>query len=427
MKYDESVVFFIRRFNDVDHIAPIAYKMAELTHYKIIILSNNQSLDLKSDERLNFLINEYGVIIDYSYLFFADTFFQKIIAYIACYKNFLDNNNELITFVKKYFFRFISSFISENFLKRVFNTTILANKIKEFNILVAIFDWVKPYQHITGNLQSSLKLNGIPTISVPHGLNLAVNELLTNRAIEQGKYTSYKFWEKFDDLIVQFESFKKILSKTGFDESKISVIGSSRYCPEWREVYRKILMDKHAGVFKSNDKLKIAFMEYPYNYRINQQESVQSILTISKLDYVELIVKPHTRSNRLYDKNLLLSGSIEYDIPSFAICEQADIVIGTTSSILLDPLLNGKVFIYPKYFHENTMKFEEHGACWTVNSEKELIQAIDLAWRDREYRPYSKKNIDSLCKEVVLGGKVNRDVLSDYVDFIVKRINKNKS
>ena len=73
------------------------------------------------------------------------------------------------------------------------------------------------------------------------------------------------------------------------------------------------------------------------------------------------------------------------------------------------------------------MKFEEHGACWTVNSEKELIQAIDLAWRDREYRPYSKKNIDSLCKEVVLGGKVNRDVLSDYVDFIVKRINKNKS
>ena len=68
------------------------------------------------------------------------------------------------------------------------------------------------------------------------------------------------------------------------------------------------------------------------------------------------------------------------------------------------------------------MRFEQLGACWCVNSYDELQKAIESVWKDRDYKPYDNKNIEALETEVILGGKKDRNVLNDYVDFINSKI-----
>jgi hypothetical protein len=423
-KPQNVIIFFIRRFNDIDHIVPIVYEMARTNKNRLIILSNNQYLDIKNDFRLKFLYSEWGVEIDYSYRFFASTFTQRLIASAICDRGYLNKGSIGGRLIKNTFGRLISHYISEDLLKNIFTPKTIA-KVMEYNrISITIFDHAKPEQHITGKLLQATKLLGIQSISVPHGLNLVMDKFLTDRQVKEE--IAYDYDHKlgqFDYVVAQFEFFKKRIVETGFEESKITILGSTRYCPEWRKVYLKIApTSRDIEVFKHKDKLKVVFMEYSYNYRIQRKTSLESILNISKLDFVELIVKPHTRSNRLYADVLGEAGSIAYDIPSVLLCQEADVVIGTTSSILLEPLLLGKVLIYPKYFHENTMRFEQLGACWCVNSYDELQKAIESVWKDRDYKPYDNKNIEALETEVILGGKKDRNVLNDYVDFINSKI-----
>jgi hypothetical protein len=72
-----------------------------------------------------------------------------------------------------------------------------------------------------------------------------------------------------------------------------------------------------------------------------------------------------------------------------------------------------------KYLHENTTRYEELGACWTINGEDELKEAM-LALRDDRTRvPYREADAQRFLAEIVCGGQAPRDVLKDYETFIV--------
>ena len=81
------ILFFIRRYNDIDHIAPVIYKISSSTNEKLIVLCLNPSLPIKEDYRLRFLRKNYGVKIDYLYNFFTINITQKIIGMLLINKN----------------------------------------------------------------------------------------------------------------------------------------------------------------------------------------------------------------------------------------------------------------------------------------------------------------------------------------------------
>jgi UDP-N-acetylglucosamine:LPS N-acetylglucosamine transferase len=93
------------------------------------------------------------------------------------------------------------------------------------------------------------------------------------------------------------------------------------------------------------------------------------------------------------------------------------LVIG--SSIIIEALSRGKPALYLKYLHGNTTEYEEFGACWIINDETELQNALKVL-RDGEGRvPYSDDNVNKWLAEIIYGGRGARDVLSDYEEFIV--------
>ena len=73
------------------------------------------------------------------------------------------------------------------------------------------------------------------------------------------------------------------------------------------------------------------------------------------------------------------------------------------------------------------MAHEEHEACWTVNSIKELEEALIKLKRNPSYKPYNYKNIENFLTEIVYAGEKNKDVLGAYKELILSYLSKNKN
>ena len=58
-------LFFVRHFNDIDHLIPVAWKMKKANH-SVAVYCMNPRFDYRSDYRLRFL-KDLGVTVDYLY------------------------------------------------------------------------------------------------------------------------------------------------------------------------------------------------------------------------------------------------------------------------------------------------------------------------------------------------------------------------
>ena len=77
-----------------------------------------------------------------------------------------------------------------------------------------------------------------------------------------------------------------------------------------------------------------------------------------------------------------------------------------------------KPALYLKYLHENTTLFEELGACWTIHDENELKNALMSLQKNKTGVPYEETSVLNYVSEVVYGGRVEKDVLGNYENFI---------
>jgi hypothetical protein len=58
-------LFFVRAFNDIDHMTPVIWKMAQ-DHYPVAVYCLNAEYDIENDYRLNFL-KRLGIQVDLLY------------------------------------------------------------------------------------------------------------------------------------------------------------------------------------------------------------------------------------------------------------------------------------------------------------------------------------------------------------------------
>jgi len=58
-------LFCVRHFNDIDHIAPIVWKMKQ-DDYPVAVYCINPNYDIENDHRLTFL-KEQGIIVEFMY------------------------------------------------------------------------------------------------------------------------------------------------------------------------------------------------------------------------------------------------------------------------------------------------------------------------------------------------------------------------
>jgi|LQYC01.1.fsa_nt_gi hypothetical protein len=418
-------LFFVRAFNDVDHLTPIVWKMSR-DNFPVAVYCINPKYDIQNDYRLNFL-KDLGVRVDSIY----DTFDQDLgIVHRAMRFLFqrsyalqrgLDSKPRslfaILSNTLRVFARIAGPKLYKLTRKKFYNLHWARNIIEQTGAQVLCFDWVHPERYVVEVLLRAAKEKSIPALALPHGVSLYTNDLVKTDLTEDRQREIY---QRYDHVVVQNSLLKKVLSKSGVEKEKIIVLGSARYCNEWMEQNKKIL----PRVMKSSDdnsgKLKVVFMTTRSGWRVEVDKTIRTFDMLSTLDEIDVVVKPHTRTGKdvgIY-KNLPLANVS--DISSVELCEWADVMLVVGSSIIVEALKLNKPVLYLKYLHENTMEYEEFGACWIIHDDNELQDALLSLKNTKTKVPYTDEDVNRWLSEIIYGGRGERDVLKDYEEFIVK-------
>jgi hypothetical protein len=261
----------------------------------------------------------------------------------------------------------------------------------------------------------------IPSLALPHGVYLYTNDATKPRATDEHRLAKFN---RFDYIVVTNELRKVLLAHSGVAEDKIFVLGSARYCEEWLEQNRKILPGGFDTESKKSEKLKVVLMPSKPQCNLDVERMFSTCRLLAELEGVEAMIKPHTRirSQRHVFDNIPLPDVSP--VLTAELCDWADVLINVGSSVITEALMREKPVLYLKYLHANTTLFEELGACWTINNETELKNALLTLQTDKNHMPYSKESVANFLTEVVQGGSNSGDVLARYEQFIVSCASK---
>jgi hypothetical protein len=399
-------------------------------NYPVAVYCINPKYDIDADYRLDFL-KEQGVIVDSIY----DAFDQKLNAihhamrylfqwFSANRKKPDPHGREKSSFLAKL------SQITAGIIGRIlyeltrmgfYQTDWARTVLEQSDAQVLCFDHIMPSRYIVNVLLRAAKEKSTPTLALPHGVYLYTDKF--NKAKFSPGQRFYKF-NRFDYVIVQNHLRKDVLVSSGIAREKIIVLGSARFCGEWMAQNKKILPRIFESTGRDPEKLRVVFMPSKPRCRIDVERMHKTVDLLASLSEIEAVVKPHTRIGReahLFDNMQLPNVS---HVLTSELCEWADVVLIIGSSVITEALMEGKPVLYLKYLHANTMLFEESGACWTIHNEAELEEALQSLRKKRIDVPYADEHVNGFLSEVVFGGKKNRDVLRDYIKFIVNcRVN----
>ena len=418
-------LFFVRAFNDIDHITPIVWKMI-MDKYPVSVYCIDPEYDIDNDYRLNFL-RERGVKVDLIYNDFDQYlgFLHGIIRFLflrsfAAARRLNFHGGKDWTLLSKIFGRLaqgMGAWFYRLAKGKYYDQNWAQKFIEQSGARVLCFDWIRPRKYVVDILLRAAKVMSIPTVALPHGVFLYTNDLVQSESKEEGQFERYNH---YDYVVVQNKLFKEVISKSGINEQKIFVLGSTRYCNEWMAQNKKILPRKMKFNGNNAGRLKVVFMTTRPHYRIHVEKMLRTFDTLRNLDDVQVVVKPHTRTGKEAEMYKGLSLANVSDISSVELSEWADVMLVVGSSIIIEALTRHKPALYLKYLHENTTEYEEFGACWIIHDEDELRDAL-LSLRDKQgHVPYTDDNVNRWLAEVIYGGQNERDVLRDYEKFIVK-------
>jgi hypothetical protein len=417
-------LFFIRAFNDIDHLTPVVWKMSR-GNYPVAVYCLNPEYDIQLDYRLNFL-RGLGIPVDYVYRAFNQQLgrWHRILMSFFLWSFAIER--KIVSSDRLYSLKVtrmiakragkIGSWFYKLAKKKYYDQRCALEFLKKTEARTLCFDWIRPHKYVVGAILSAAQKMSIPTLALPHGVFLYTNEHVQTESKEEGLLERYN---AYDNVVVQNTSFKNLIAKSGVVAEKIHVLGSARYCNEWMAQNLRILPRKMKLPDDRSKKLKVIFMTTRPHYRIDVDRMIKTFGILSKLEDIEVAVKPHTRTGKeaeLYE-NLPLSNVS--DISSIELCEWADVVMVIGSSIIIEAQTRDKPALYLKYLHENITVYEELKACWIIHNEAELTEALLSIRDEKKSRPYTDEDVDQFLTEIIYGGQKGRDVLTDYEQFIV--------
>ena len=381
-------IYLIRQFPDIDHMAPIIYKMAQKGKNHSEILCQNLDYDIQNDFILNKLKEKFGINTRYSY----DVFYGSSIKHLF---------SKLLLSVRNFSPR-IGNSLFVRLHPMIYDKKWAENLLTHLKASALILDFHKASKFSTRVLTEAANKNQVPVVLVTHGVTMRLTGLESLKKIPLADYKIFPNGAKVEYY------------KTSRDSNQtIKILGSPRYCDEWEPIYNGLLKETFScpDLPDEKGKLKVLFFE---RLRIGFYGDHDSVREVGKLDFVNVVFKGKVRIKSRYDKIL---GS---KYPSARLIQWADVVVMSISSIALEILWQNKILIYLKYLApDDVCVFDKYGACWPVNSQSELIDALRTIRENPEHRPYPKENVERLFKDVVYAGDRSRDVLNDYADFLV--------
>ena len=392
-----NVLFLLRTYNDIDHIAPVIWKVAKMGREPFFLFVADDHHD---DYRIKFLV-EVGA---------KAMFCPPICWYHRCVRRWLPHR-----WVRRSADRLIAYTFGTGFLVRHKITMLASEWSGAFGREMAEY-FLRPAQ--------TLRLR---CVSLPHGYYIWTNNRINSREVslwqEKGERPDFTDRNAFSTYVVQNDEARCFKSERGVLPDKLKVLGSARFCPEWFEINLRLISDKCPELPKFNG-IRLLFFVPDWSYNIDQKECEHLLEKLANIDRVMLVIKANTRGTGALSnqerkrlsrkKNVQFSGLSEH---SPCLIKQSDAVINFASSIGIDALLQGKPVCNPQYLTRNGTIFDESGVVFDANGEEEVLSFIESV-RSGHHGQIPTERWSTFHKRYVLGDIDNEDVLQDYFGLL---------
>ncbi len=351
-----KALFFLRHYNDIDHITPVVSKWSESGHHGDVVLLGHEKF--LNDYRIKYLGSLDHVRVAHirellSPLKFLQWRLQTFLLIRGVRRIFLIGKLAEVL-ARKYDARKrdpIWQSTAKQLLKRTFTDT---------DEGVIVFDWVTSVSPIPiewiETIVTMAKTKGFGAVSLPHGDSPHANQLIRyhERAIKPN--TLYADAKIFDKLVVPNE-LCAIRFRPFLNNQAIAVLGSPRYCDEWLNKLAK-LSPPHQLSTNSDTRLRIVMFLRKREFTTFWEEVNIIVNMIAAFPGVELVIKPHTRGG--WRQPLTGSTSLRH-LPNVSIAEDsvhsislmnwANVIIDLATSVVFEAVKAKKPVLAADYLH----------------------------------------------------------------------------
>ena len=418
----KKLFFFVREYNDFDHLLPIIYYLNKKKIFSIKIFSIGTNI-YKSKHHLKILNNELNLKIkkfDELYkkniFYYLHIFFFKLIDKIKVRNKYL---NILIFFCLKSL-----SLLSQYFFFKIFKSKFL--KIFLNSVIIPDFgtENIFPYNGIL----KICKKNKIPIVAYAHGVNIFSNLDPIRTSLDQPnifkkfilnilllKFNNY-YYDKYLVGIEQNVYFRSTMYKS-FNKTelkRIVEIGIPRFTDEWIQ----ILDNYYNKNFKSTKKINLCIFLSNEKFNVDIYKLDNLLKRLSTLNNINFMIKGHTRSGLSGLKNKSYSNYISNE-ESNNIISNIDIAIAYGTSIVFQALQKRIPLLIPSYLDNNNHIFIKYEACYEAKNEESVIEFIDK-YNKELYWEEKKINIKKFINKIVYNNQNYETMMEQYVNFFKK-------
>lgn len=407
-----NVSVFLYSFNDIDHIAPVAWALLNKGH-RVRAIMLDPDCDGTNDPRIAFLERNAE---------FSRHPVASVLGIPWCAWLFKQTAGETQGKMRRG-------------LRKLLRTTGLSisracTVLAKWKTDVCIFEWGSTGGHNRKEFHTAARKLGLRVICLPHGMNIytepTMNQAMKAAINSSDMNTIRSDYADYDAFVLQTEFHRDMEIQFGVPEDIAMAMGSARYCPAWVPVLKDLYpafvpSSSFSPEFQKG--MKVVFMLPHWTYNVDQDATLALIDVLARDSNVHLVVKDHTRGTGGLPDDMRASfaklpgAETAADAPSVALIAWSDVVICFGSSIALEAHLQGKVLINPVYLHSNKTIFEETASSIETKSLDETISVLGRL-HDADGPRVDAAAIDQLYKTMIYGGREPFDVLDGYCDLI---------
>ncbi len=417
--YRREALFFLRHYNDIDHIVPVIYKWSQSGHQCTVVLIG--FTNIRKDYRIQFIstLACVKVLSIHDLLTPVDQFhFCSISLVLYGYSGQYVNRSfyRLFTYMwpKKKRLQFWNK-IAKLLLKTAF-----VKNIKS----VVVFDWISQKSTLPLEFVHCLLLlsrnEGHTSISLPHGDSPHINELIRNHEFSIQPQAKYAFSDMFDFIVCPNElcakRYRPFISST-----KIKVLGSPRYNDEWLARLRRLLPT--TAIQKNQQLLNIVFFLRKNEFSLFWDEIKRVMKMLIQFENVQLIIKPHTRD---YQQKPLRSILRQIQSPrievaqehahSVNLIEMAHIVIDVATSAAFEAVKHGTPVLSADYLHAGRSTIAHYIPETTMHCRDDIYHAIQRFIKDPQHDFYNTQHRANFIRHML--DVPDKYVLERYVSLL---------
>ncbi|MDH5479719.1 MAG: hypothetical protein OEX11_03055 [Nitrosomonas sp.] len=418
-----KALFFLRHYNDIDHMTPVIFKWADSGHSSDVVLLGKKQFS--RDYRIEFLRGLNGVrVVSIRELLSTVEFVLWRLQMLMLVRS--THNSIFGPLVRR--FNRLYDFKKRELIWRRIAQSLLGYSFKDEVGGVVAFDWMEKNSFISiewvETVVSMARDMGLRTVSLPHGDSPHASQLIRRGERVLKPDTSFAAAGVFDKVVVPNE-LCSLRFRSLFDDHKIAVLGSPRYCDEWLTKLATIMPP--SPLTQSDSRLKVLIFLRKANFTTFWEEVGEVVQLIAAFPEVELIIKPHTRGGWKQSltndaklrqlPNVTVAGD---SVHSTHLMDWADVIIDLATSVVFEAVKAKKPVLAADYLHAS------RSAVAVFMPETELRCRDDVYEKIAGFLSsgcdafYIEKHRKRFLKEMLDVGGV--DVLSRYVTLLEERV-----